>query len=67
MSDIHTWADGYGLWHASVPMTPDAAKVAKRAIVAELRQRDAHVSAARVKIRLEHHTLHGTVHYVEIA
>jgi hypothetical protein len=44
MAQIHTWADGYGLWWARVPNTPDAHKVAERAIMAELRQREKTVS-----------------------
>lgn len=31
-----TWADGFGIWHASVPAGPDAARHAKRAIYGEL-------------------------------
>ena len=40
MSDITTWADGYGVWHARVPNRPDAHKAAKRAVLRELRQRE---------------------------
>ena len=51
MSDITTWADGYGLWHAKVPTGYDQGKVARRAILAELRQRGT-VSASRVQVEL---------------
>lgn len=66
MSDITTWADGFGIWHATVPLTGDSAKVARRAILDELRQRGS-VSASRVKVEREHVTNHGTVHYREHA
>lgn len=66
MSDIHTWADGYGLWHASVPDVPNAARTAKRAIMRKLRERESNVSARRVRLR-QVDKADGAVHYVEEA
>lgn len=33
---VTTWADGFGRWHAVVPNTPDAEKVARAEIRHEL-------------------------------
>ena len=38
---VSTWADGFGRWHAAVPDTSDGARVARAAIRAELKARDA--------------------------
>lgn len=35
-SDPHTWADGYGRWHAAVTPGNDASRRARAAIRAEL-------------------------------
>jgi hypothetical protein len=51
MSDVTTWADGYGIWHAQVPTGYDQGKVARRAILDQLRQRGT-VSASRVRVEL---------------
>lgn len=69
MENVTTWADGYGVWHASVPLTDSPmrnALAARKAIHTELEARYApqydpstlHVSRERV-------TNHGTVIYVE--
>jgi hypothetical protein len=39
MEQIVTWADGYGVWHASVPIDSDSEKRARDAILDELRIR----------------------------
>lgn len=36
---VHTWANGYGIWHARVPEGPSAAHIARHAIRAELKAR----------------------------
>lgn len=61
----NVWADGFGNWHASVPMT-DArtqARDARRLIAAELRERGE--STARLRVARERVTGHGTVIYAE--
>ena len=66
---VETWADGFGRWHASVPLSSSRhadALVARRAIQAELVERYApnydpttlHVTRVSV-------TNHGTAHYAE--
>ena len=66
MSDITTWADGYGVWHARVPNGPDAHKAAKRAILRELRQREKLTPAYSVAVRcIEADPYADTVTYVE--
>lgn len=62
-----TWADGLGLWRASVPISNEAAerKAARAAIRAELILRSAMSRGFRLRLRREHVTNHGTVHYVE--
>lgn len=54
---VHTWADGFGWWHAEAP---DAA-TARAAIIGEILARDAHASPRR--IRVEH--VSGT-HFREV-
>lgn len=39
----HTWADGFGIWHASVPLSGfplSDALAARKLIIAELEQRE---------------------------
>jgi hypothetical protein len=36
---IITWADAFGIWHASVPTSPSERRDARRAIMAELLER----------------------------
>lgn len=63
---VHTWADSYGTWHASVPLTDDSAEVARNAIIAELRQRwDAPNTLTRMTVERERVTDQGTVVYAE--
>lgn len=49
---VHTWANGYGLWFARVPVSGNAASVAKAAIMGELRQRESNVCESRVGVEL---------------
>ncbi len=66
---VHTWADGFGIWHASVPLTASPkqdAQKARRAIIAELRERVHELDPRRVQVELERVTAHGTVTYREI-
>jgi len=63
-----TWADGFGVWHASVPISGSPmrdALTARKAILAELEARERHLDPSRVHVTREHVTNHGTVHYVE--
>ena len=61
-----TWADGYGQWHASVPITTPArqAAAARRAIRAELAARGTD-PAYPLRVTRERVTNHGTVIYRE--
>lgn len=64
-----TWADGYGRWHASVPLTyspKDDARKARRLILAELRERSAAVDPRAVRVEVERVTGHGTIIYREV-
>lgn len=66
---VHTWADGLGLWHASVPASGRRAKdagVARAAIVEELAQRNGpNFDPRSVHITRTAVTNHGTVKYSE--
>lgn len=60
---ITTWADGYGVWHASVPLSGSRHKdalAARRAILAELRERG-HIDPSAIRVTRERVTNHGTV------
>lgn len=65
---VEVWGDGYGRWHASVLFsgraTEDAA-VARRAIRAALKERDAIGTGYRLRVSREDVTTHGTAVYVE--
>lgn len=65
--EVTTWADGFGVWHASVPLgNGDEANIAKAAILAELAQRgDARFAAEHMHVEAEHVTNHGTVVFRE--
>lgn len=71
---VTTWADGFGTWHASVRMD-DApfpchtyAAAARRAIVAELKDREGpNYSTRSTRVELERVTGHQTVIYREVA
>lgn len=65
--NVTTWADGYGNWHASVPLSDPTTETrqARAAIRAELRARDAIGNGYRLKIRRECVTNHGTAIYRE--
>lgn len=69
-AEITTWADGFGIWHASVPLTdnPEAdADTARQAIIAELTPREGPGFApARVQVTREMVTNHGTAKYREV-
>jgi len=66
---VTTWADGLGIWHASVPMTdrPRAdERRARDAIRSELVARESPRWDPRVvEVALERVTAHGTAIYVE--
>ncbi len=72
-----TWADGFGRWHAAVPMFEQApiggmrvrnertmAQQARVLIGAELEVRGE--STRRLRVERTHITGHGTVHYREV-
>lgn len=62
---IRTWADGYGIWHASVPGTPDQTEaLARRAIRAELLERHNSNRLGRTRVRLVGHA-EGRTEWVE--
>lgn len=67
----NVWADGFGVWHASVPLTgsPHAdALHARRLIIAELVQREGpNFDPSRVHVTREAVTNHGTVKYKEVS
>lgn len=66
-----TWADGYGIWHASVPITGSRhadAMAARKAIMAEILARSPRGTEScdvRLSVTREHVTNHGTVVYKE--
>lgn len=68
---VHTWADGFGTWHARfVDADGDGARrlahIARLAIGYELDQRGAALSALpRVARRYSRFDLPGTAHYAE--
>lgn len=68
MGKITTWADGLGIWHASVPLSGSRHKdamTAREAIRVELTDRG--VSPAYIlKVTRERVTNHGTAHYREV-
>jgi hypothetical protein len=62
------WADGFGRWHASVPLVGNPrreAAHARRLIRAALVERGPAGCNPTFRITREHVTNHGTVHYVE--
>lgn len=63
------WADGFGIWHASVPLSGSRQKdalAARSAIVTALAEREGpRFDPSRVHVTLERITGHGTVVYVE--
>lgn len=65
-----TWADGFGVWHASVPMSGSRrrdAMAARKAIMAELEERYApNYDPSTLHVTREHVTNHGTVIYREV-
>ena len=68
--NIGTWADGFGRWHARVPVSGNQAadsRLAHAAIMWELAQRDRRVSPAMVgvKIDLAEEAREDTVVYME--
>lgn len=65
---VTTWADGYGRWHASVPLSTNPrgdAMRARRAIRAEMEARDEIGPGYRVRVARERVTPHGTAIYRE--
>jgi hypothetical protein len=69
MAEIITWADGYGVWHVSVPVSDDSESAAWDAIFLELAERS-HPSrmafaAKHMTVTSERITNHGTRVYRE--
>ena len=64
------WADGFGVWHASVPLSGSRHKdalAARRKIVGALEERYApNFDPRRVHVTRERITGHGTVIYKEV-
>lgn len=64
-----TWADGFGVWHASVPLSGSPrrdAMAAREAIRTELEARYApNYDPSTLHVTRERITLHGTVVYRE--
>ena len=68
MNKVTTWADGLGIWHASVPLSGSRHKdalAARKAIRAELTARGVSPDYA-LKVTPERVTFHGTAHYREV-
>ena len=67
---ITTWADGFGVWHASVPLTGSPqhdASVARRALREELALREGrNYDPRRIGVTRERVTNHGTAVYREV-
>lgn len=67
---VQTWADGFGRWHASVPLTNSRqrdAMAARKAIDAELEERLApHYDPRALHVTRERVTEHGTAIYGEV-
>lgn len=73
MANVTTWADGFGVWHASVPITDSRqrdAMAARKAILAELKLRydawNRTLDPSTLHVTREHITNHGTVVYREV-
>jgi len=71
MSGINpkVWADGFGRWHASVPITGSRqrdAMAARKLITAAIDERGERHPDWRVRVTREHVTNHGTVVYGEV-
>ena len=68
MNKVTTWADGFGIWHASVPLSGSRHKdalTARKAIRDELTARGVSLDYA-LKVTRERVTFHGTAHYREV-
>ena len=68
MPKITTWADGFGIWHASVPLSGSRHKdamTARKAILKELAARNVS-DDYRLRVTRERITNHGTAHYREV-
>lgn len=65
--NVNVWADGFGIWHASVPKTEarTEAREARKLIMAELRARGDVGKGFRLRVTHERFTGHGTVVYRE--
>jgi hypothetical protein len=66
---IVTWADGEGIWYASVPLSTNPrgdAMRARRAIRAEMVERGEIGKGYRVRVARERVTPHGTAIYREV-
>lgn len=64
---IKTWTDGFGTWHAAVPLTNgDEANTAKLLIIDELAQRgDASFAAEHMRVEFKQITNYGMVIFRE--
>lgn len=67
--NVRTWADGFGRWHASVPVTGNPladATTARNLIIAELAQREGpNFAPSAVHVTRTKVTNHGTATYSE--
>lgn len=73
MANVTTWADGFGRWHASVPISGSPqrdAMAARKAILAELKLRydawNRPFDPSTLRVTRERITNHGTVIYQEV-
>ena len=67
--NIGTWADGFGIWHARVPLNTDrraSKRLAKAAILFEIQLRQAaYCPPSAVKLKMVDVADDGTIHYQE--
>lgn len=68
MNKVTTWADGFGIWHASVPLSGSRHKdamTARKAIRDELVAARGVFPYYALRVTRERVTFHGTAHYRE--
>lgn len=68
MENVNTWADSFGRWHASVPLSNSRTESAqaRRLIKAELSARMGSYDPSTLHVKRERVTNHGTVVYGEV-
>ncbi|AIG78447.1 Hypothetical protein AJAP_28040 [Amycolatopsis japonica] len=70
MENVNVWADAFGVWHASVPLSGSRHRDAMRArklIVDAIAERSGpSFDPSRVRVTRESITGHGTVKYREV-